>query len=113
MCCAVSLVILVLVSIPILLVYLRVCLQHDVSPLFAAAGGVLIWVLLPFCIGFPCLAAEIRRLHDVGRSGRTELWWLVPIIGWIKMFRILSCHGDRRENEYGAPAVTGKAGTES
>lgn len=34
-------------------------------------------ILIPF------LALNIRRLHDVGKSGWYLLWYLLPIIGWV------------------------------
>ena len=103
MCGAVSSVIICVLAIPIFLVYVRMCLQNDVSPLFGGVGAGLIWVLLWLSIGFPCFAAEVRRLHDVGKSGRCELWWLVPVVGWIKMFRLLVREGDPNANVYGPP----------
>ena len=101
MCGAVA-VIMGLLSFPILLVYVCMCFRYGVSPLFSA-GGVLVWFLLCCIIGFPCFAAEVRRLHDAGKSGCYELWWLLPIFGWIKMFRILVSKGDPDANAYGPP----------
>ena len=103
MCGAVALAFAGVLAIPILLVYVCMCLRYGVSPLLAGLGGYLIWALLYCSIGFPCFAAEVRRLHDAGKSGCYELWWLVPIFGWIKMFRILVSKGDPDVNAYGPP----------
>ena len=103
MCCVVSFAIAALLTIPILLLYVRICLRHDVSPLSAGVGGGLIWMLLWLGIGFPCLAADIRRLHDVGRSGWWELLWLVPVWGWIKGMGLFLRPGEKGENRYGPP----------
>ena len=103
MCCVVSFAIAALLMIPILLLYVRICLRHDVSPLSAGVGGSLIWMCLWLFVGFPCFAADIRRLHDVGRSGWWELLWLVPVWGWIKGLGLLLRHGEKGENRYGAP----------
>lgn len=52
--------------------------------------------LLPFLITFiPMLAATVRRLHDIGKSG----WWvLLPIIPVFFLFK----DSDKGKNEYGS-----------
>ena len=55
------------------------------------------------CIGLPNWALGIRRFHDVGKSGWCELLWLVPIWGWIQIFRLLLREGDPEKNKYGDP----------
>ena len=47
---------------------------------FVAQGLSLVSLILFFAIGIPALCVQIRRLHDVGRSG---LWLLVPIVGLV------------------------------
>lgn len=51
---------------------------------------------LPFWITFiPMLAATVRRLHDIGKSG----WWvLLPFIPLFFLFK----DSDKEENEYGS-----------
>ena len=48
----------------------------------------------------PMLAMEIRRLHDIGKSG----WWFfiafVPCIGWIWLIVLLATAGVQGPNEY-------------
>lgn len=48
----------------------------------------------------PMLAMEIRRLHDIGKSG----WWFfisfVPCIGWIWLIVLLATPGVQGPNEY-------------
>ena len=50
------------------------------------AGQILMWV---FALGslLPYLAVTTRRLHDTGRSGWVQIWWilpsiLVPLVRW-------------------------------
>ncbi len=43
-------------------------------------GGLM--MIFYLCVLSPTLAIIVRRLHDVGRSGRNVLWLLLPIIGW-------------------------------
>ncbi len=46
-------------------------------------------------------SVEVRRLHDIGRSG----WWvlldLVPVVGWIILLVWLIRDSDPGENQYG------------
>ena len=54
--------------------------------------GVFLWL--------PWLAVEIRRLHDIGRSG----WWFLisfTVIGIILLIIWAIMEGDDRPNEYG------------
>lgn len=61
-------------------------------------GIVLFWV---FCLGalIPTIAAVVRRLHDIGRSG----WWffigLVPLIGAIVLLVFECTDSQPEENE--------------
>ncbi len=49
----------------------------------------------------PSLAVGARRLHDIGKSGWMQLWWLLPIAGWIYMIILLATAGKPEKNEYG------------
>jgi len=42
----------------------------------------------------PNLSVGIRRMHDVGKSGWTYLWFLLPIQGWFYIFYLLVKGGD-------------------
>jgi uncharacterized membrane protein YhaH (DUF805 family) len=49
----------------------------------------------------PSLAVGARRLHDIGRSGWNQLWFLLPFIGWIIIIVRLTRAGDPGPNAYG------------
>lgn len=49
----------------------------------------------------PSLALNIRRLHDVNKSGWYLLLIFLPIIGWIWLFILTLTDGTRGQNEYG------------
>jgi uncharacterized membrane protein YhaH (DUF805 family) len=59
--------------------------------------GFLYYIL----VFLPSLAVQVRRLHDVGKSG----WWiligLIPLIGWIWLLVLLVKDSDAGENKYG------------
>ncbi len=37
----------------------------------------------------PSIAISIRRMHDIGKSGWTLLWLLLPFFGWIYVIYLL------------------------
>lgn len=58
-------------------------------------------IVFSLAVMLPSLSAEVRRLHDIGKSG----WWmfitLVPLIGSIWLIILLVKEGNQGENEYG------------
>lgn len=53
----------------------------------------------------PALAIQVRRLHDIGKSGAWWFIYLIPIVGPIWML-VLSCTaGIVGENEYGEDPI--------
>lgn len=74
------------------------------SFLFIFFGGFLLWfVIWGFSLAtiIPNLAVQVRRLHDVGKSGWTILFVLIPIVGPILLLVYYCTEGDRGDNEYG------------
>ncbi len=63
--------------------------------------GGLVPTILSILLSICSLSAEVRRLHDVGKSG----WWLllaaVPIIGWIILIVFMVKDSEAGENQYG------------
>ena len=49
----------------------------------------------------PTIAAGARRMHDRGRSGWFQLWFLLPVIGWIVVIVQLASEGEPGPNQYG------------
>lgn len=49
----------------------------------------------------PTIAAGARRMHDVGRSGWFQAWFLLPVIGWIVVIVQLASAGEQGPNRYG------------
>lgn len=49
----------------------------------------------------PTIALGVRRLHDIGRSGRWMLIALVPVVGAITLLVLFALDGERGANEYG------------
>ena len=49
----------------------------------------------------PGLAAVVRRLHDVGKSGWMALIILIPIVGWVWILVLLVTDSQAGENKWG------------
>ncbi len=49
----------------------------------------------------PSLAVGARRMHDIGKSGWTQLWLLLPIIGWIYIIILYGKEGETSANKWG------------
>ncbi len=47
------------------------------------------------------IAAAVRRLHDLGHSGRWALILIVPLVGFVVQIALLFGAGKEGENEYG------------
>lgn len=58
-----------------------------------------IFALITF---LPAWAVEVRRLHDIGKSGWWLLLLLIPLIGFIILLIWLIRKGTDGDNEYGA-----------
>ena len=49
----------------------------------------------------PIVSIQIRRLHDIGRTGWFILLYLVPLIGYIILLVLFCIDSEQTENEYG------------
>ena len=67
----------------------------------AAAISESVEFAVNLAVFLPTIAAGTRRLHDIGRSGLNQLWFLLPIIGWIIIIVRLARVGDSGPNAYG------------
>ncbi len=68
---------------------------------YNTTGGGVVNSVVSLALFLPSLAAGVRRLHDIGKSGLWVLLILVPILGWVLLI-IWWCRDTwRRENQYG------------
>lgn len=51
--------------------------------------------------GWVAMANMVRRLHDIGWSGRWVVFVPIPVVGWILGFIISSRPGQRTANRFG------------
>lgn len=63
--------------------------------------GYIIWLLLSLFLFIPRLALEVRRLHDVGKSGWHIFVSLIPLVGAIYLLYLFISEGDQGANKYG------------
>jgi len=55
----------------------------------------------------PSIAAGVRRLHDIDRTGWWLLLWLVPLIGWIILIVWHATPGTKGDNRFGPDPLRG------
>lgn len=70
----------------------------------AITGGIIGYAffgLYTLATFIPTLAAVVRRLHDVGKSGWFYFICLIPAIGGIWLLILLFTEGDSGPNDYG------------
>ena len=63
--------------------------------------GQLVLNLFGLVSFIPSLALNVRRLHDIDRSGWWLLLWIVPLVGWIVLLVFLCLDGTYGRNRYG------------
>ena len=62
------------------------------------------WVYMIYCLAvfLPGFAAGIRRLHDIGKSGWSYLYVLIPLVGAILLLVWWCQDSQAGENKWGA-----------
>ncbi len=68
---------------------------------FGEFGYGPLYMIYGLVVLIPGLAAAVRRLHDVGKSGWMLLVALIPIVGAIWLLVLLVTDSKPGENEYG------------
>lgn len=61
----------------------------------------IIFFLYAVAVFLPGLAVNIRRLHDIGKSGWWYLIYLIPIIGTIWLTVLMCLDSEPGENQWG------------
>jgi uncharacterized membrane protein YhaH (DUF805 family) len=69
---------------------------------FGAIGYGVVYMLYALATLIPGLAAGVRRLHDIGKSGWMILIALIPIIGAIWLIVLMVTDGEPGANQYGS-----------
>ena len=94
--------------------YLFQVLLYFVAFILDSAFGseVLVSLLVTLGLLLPSLAVQVRRLHDIDRSG----WWmflaLIPIVGAILLIVWCCKRGDATPNRFGPAPVGAEQGAE-
>ncbi|MBU6502215.1 MAG: DUF805 domain-containing protein [Burkholderiales bacterium] len=77
-------------------------LAYMIAAIVSAFIHRYLYVLVVVAFVLPLLAAGVRRLHDVGKSG----WWLfiglIPVIGGLVLLYFNVQPGEPQGNAYGA-----------
>ena len=68
---------------------------------FGHYGYGIIYFLYCLAVFLPGLAVQVRRLHDLGKSGWMILIALIPLVGAIWLLVLYCLDGQPGENQYG------------
>ena len=86
----------------VILAYIAIGMLSGVAPKFAA----LVAILAVFGLLIPSIAVNVRRLHDVDRSG----WWIwigiVPLLGAVLLLIWHCTPGTSGSNRFGSDPKT-------
>jgi uncharacterized membrane protein YhaH (DUF805 family) len=86
--------------------YWQFLLIHVIISLVLGVAGtqstpiIIVYFLYILVLLIPSLAVGARRLHDTGRSGWTQLFGLIPLVGWIIVLIFMAEPG-KEDNKYG------------
>ena len=64
-------------------------------------GLSFVGIIYALVMMIPSLAMEIRRMHDINKSGWNVLWSLIPLVGFIIVI-YLFCQPSVANDKYGA-----------
>jgi uncharacterized membrane protein YhaH (DUF805 family) len=86
-----------------LIVYLPMVIVDSAAESGAGDPGIfaIILPLLALALLLPSLAVQVRRLHDINKSGWNCLWNLLPIVGPILLIVWFCRRGTVGDNRFG------------
>jgi uncharacterized membrane protein YhaH (DUF805 family) len=61
-----------------------------------------LYIIYGLVVFIPGIAVQIRRLHDIGKSGWTLLLCFIPCVGAIILIVFYATDGNPGDNQYGA-----------
>ena len=68
----------------------------------AETGYGPLYIFYGLVVFIPGIAVQIRRLHDIGKSGLTLLLCFIPCVGAIILIVFYATDGNPGDNQYGA-----------
>ena len=83
-----------------LIIIILIIIDNSINFKIIGNIGVLTTIYSIF-IFIPSLSISVRRLHDVGKSGWTILYILIPVIGVIWLFALFSIDTMPERNKWG------------
>jgi uncharacterized membrane protein YhaH (DUF805 family) len=69
----------------------------------AQEAADIIELVVSLALLVPLLAVGCRRLHDTNKSGWWQLFWLIPVAGWLVLIIFFALPSDTDENRFGPP----------
>lgn len=79
---------------------IAVVLSVLLVPTLKGVGASFIYIY-GFAVLLPSLAVSVRRLHDIGKSGKNVLFGLIPLVGQIMLIVWFCTDGEQGSNKWG------------
>ncbi|MGW5851257.1 DUF805 domain-containing protein [Streptomyces sp. NPDC055254] len=67
----------------------------------AVGAAMILYCVYALAVALPTIALAVRRLHDIGKSGRWCFVALIPLAGAIWLIVLMATEGQSHANEYG------------
>ena len=68
----------------------------------------LLIIIFSIVVFLPSWTMQVKRLHDINKSGNWLFLYLIPFVGWIILFVLLCKNGDKETNNYGTSSTIRK-----
>lgn len=86
----------------LLMLILMICIDYSANLIHWPSGFGILTMMYMLITFLPSLAVQVRRLHDVGKSGWMLFIPIIPIIGSIWLIVLLCTDSEAGKNKYGA-----------
>ena len=95
-----------LVSISCIFPFLNFISHYPIENIFIKLIVVFSMLALAVTLFIGLIALEVRRWHDIGKSGWFAVLNFIPIVGQVITITLFFIPGDSQKNKYGKPPVS-------
>ncbi len=94
--------IIILIYVLLFMIPIFVGVYFNIDTVLFTYAALTAYTLITF---LPAFTMQVKRLHDINKSGMWILLCLIPFIGCIILLVLLCKDGDKTANNYGEPPL--------